>query len=268
MFFRGDMEKIEKIITKIEMIKDLSEELKQDKEAQCKLCNDTGWIFKKDYTLQRCTHLEAENFINTQKSIESFLDELRVGMPERFKPDQIPQWDLELISYEYQKIMLNKIQELSQGQRSNIGLFLYGPPGDGKTYSVCFIINSLVEPRIMHCAFFNYPRLLAAIRDNFHNYDVLDRLKELLFETDLIALDDLGMERKVEDPDTSWSIDLLYQVIDYRCDNFKPVLITSNRDPDELEDQIKKGIWSRIRGMCDIHKMPADDLRHLKKDEK
>ena len=71
---------------------------------------------------------------------------------------------------------------------------------------------------------------------------------------DLLILDDLGTENI-----TAWSEGLLYSILDYRNDNLKPTILTSNSSIGGLA--YGERIKSRLRRMAlEIH-FPEESIR-------
>lgn len=116
------------------------------------------------------------------------------------------------------------------------GAYLYGKTGRGKTYAACGALRSFVEGHIIEvegehiyhgprCKFVNVPDWFAQIRATYdRSYygserEVFDRYANAA----LLVLDDLGKGAKTE-----WAVERLYLLLDHRCNEMLPTIITSN----------------------------------------
>lgn len=140
---------------------------------------------------------------------------------------------------------------LSEGK----GLYLYGAPGNGKTFAAACIANALIMAEY-NVRMTNMTRLAAEVDMKSDNRSVmLDRL----CEHDLLIIDDFGTERK-----TDFVFELIYNVIDARYTAGKPVIFTSNLEPSALKDMKSthiQRIFSRMFSMCMPLRFTALDHR-------
>ena len=134
--------------------------------------------------------------------------------------------------YELVKRWLNKLPEK--------GLYLCGGLGAGKTYLAACMTNYLAR-KGNKVAFVNVPGFFAKARNAVSNsYDYknqadfisssLNRLKKAQF----LVLDDIGAENV-----TNWvRDDLLLPLLDYRMENKKTTIFTSNSDFKDLTERL------------------------------
>ena len=127
----------------------------------------------------------------------------------------------------------------------NIGLFLYGGPGSGKTFAAACIANRVLDQGT-EALMTSFPRVI----NGMGGFDA-DRnayIKDLV-RYPLLILDDFGVER-----DTEYVSELIYQVIDARYREGTPLILTSNLHWDEIEgraqDLKRERIYDRVREMC------------------
>lgn len=159
---------------------------------------------------------------------------------------------------------LDELRERSGRRLTGTGWLIFGPPGVGKSYAAAYLANRVKAEAFATAAMVNFPRFLSALRATFRNEADHQGLLRLLFETDLVAFDDLGMERKVrpdEEPATSWSVEKFYEVIDRRYDDERPTIVTTNRDLDEIRERFGEAIYSRLRGMTVLLDLTGEDAR-------
>lgn len=137
-------------------------------------------------------------------------------------------------------------------------LYLYGDTETGKTIYSAFLV--LQERKNLYLAgntepynilFISFPEMFIDLQNTFNNpdinlKDVLDRFKK----ADLLVIDDFGMKSM-----SNWSIEMLYVIINYRYEELKKTIITSNHSLKELAIILKEDtIVSRIERMCKISK--------------
>jgi len=61
----------------------------------------------------------------------------------------------------------------------------------------------------------------------------------------VLALDDMGAEKPTE-----WVNERLFEIIDYRYNEYLPVIASTNATPAELKTQIGERSFDRLREMC------------------
>lgn len=125
------------------------------------------------------------------------------------------------------------------------GLWLMGPCGTYKT-SLAMLVSKTVSEHGYGVAIYSLPRLLAEIRETFgegkRSYlELLDRLTTV----DLLHIDDLGAEKT-----SPWVLEQLYSVVNARYEEKRSLVVTTNLNPSELNDQITERTVSRITEMC------------------
>lgn len=105
------------------------------------------------------------------------------------------------------------------------GLIFIGPYGTGKTHLAAAISLYLIRAKFCRVIFKNSYELFADVRRSYNEnallteYDVLTAFKNC----DLLVIDDLGKEKCTE-----WSMSVLYDIMNYRYEHMKPVMITTN----------------------------------------
>lgn len=129
-------------------------------------------------------------------------------------------------------------------KESGMGLVLYGIPGNGKTHLMAAIVNGVI--RNGYSAVFQpigelMDRLNRTYKSEDENeYDI----KEGLADPDLLALDDIGDNKKTEAIETR-----LKAIIDKRYRFQLPTIITTNLDPLRFEKYVGEKTYSRL---CEI----------------
>ena len=162
----------------------------------------------------------------------------------------------------HERILQYQILEFVE---AGIDLFLCSSScGNGKTtWAVKFLLSYFDKiwngngflPR---GKFIYVPDLLNEIKQNLQNPEVLERTENLLKTLDLVVWDDIAI-RKL----TSFEQSYLTAIIDYRQNNIKSNIFTSNILPKDLEANVGSRLASRL---CsdEIVILKGQDMRRRK----
>lgn len=153
-------------------------------------------------------------------------------------------------NHKYFKMAQNYVDRWEEMLERNIGLIFHGEPGCGKTYLVSCIGNALLDKR-QSVVVVNVNGLLNKLKETYKrfgnesDYHIINSLKN----TKLLIIDDLGAERA-----TDWTTGKLYEIIDSRYRDKKPVIFTTNLSPDKLRNHLSQdGVsrtYDRMGEMC------------------
>lgn len=142
----------------------------------------------------------------------------------------------------------------------NVGLFLFGRAGRGKSYAAACIANAVVDQG----GTVLMDKLSEMVQRAGKPWESLDYARSLN-KYDLLVLDDYGAER-----DTEYMREQVFNIIDARYKSNKPMIVTSNLDWTELQDSediYTSRIASRLMAMCQPVSFAGDDLRQQKNAE-
>lgn len=143
-------------------------------------------------------------------------------------------------------------------------LLLFGASGLGKTFLSSCIAKTVTERGYFVC----YDTAINLL-DNFERCKFRDGGKlvsagiDRYFDCDLLIIDDLGTELT-----TSFTISVLYHLINSRILQKKPMILNTNLSPADLEKRYSPAIASRINGDFVLLRFFGDDIRLLKKNTK
>uniref|UniRef100_A0A6M3KJR6 Putative IstB domain protein ATP-binding protein n=2 Tax=viral metagenome TaxID=1070528 RepID=A0A6M3KJR6_9ZZZZ len=123
-------------------------------------------------------------------------------------------------------------------------LTMLGDWDRGKTHLLVAICRQwLARGRPARYAY--VPLLLKELRRSFDVEGEYDRLFDFFCKVPLLALDDLGVEKR-----TPWVMEELDTIVDYRCANALPLVVTSNLTMDELPiriaSRLQRESWCRV----------------------
>ena len=123
--------------------------------------------------------------------------------------------------------------------REKNSLMIFGTPGTGKTHLAAAIANDFVSKKIP-TLFGTFVDHLEYIRDEFDQGGTNNYLKDMK-NVSVLVIDDLGQEKESE-----WTKQILYQVINYRYEHKKPMIITTNFTEDQLANHLGEAKVSRL----------------------
>ena len=137
------------------------------------------------------------------------------------------------------------VNDWQWAQENNCGLMLYGDVGGGKTFLAACIANALVDKGVP-VMMTTIPRLVAAMSEKYG--ESRDDILRKISAAPLLILDDVGTERE-----TSYGMELAYEIINTRYKAQKPLIITTNLTMQEIRDTQDTGhrrLYDRIVEMC------------------
>jgi DNA replication protein DnaC len=154
------------------------------------------------------------------------------------------------------------------------GLLFMGPQGVGKTHLSVGIIKQLMKLKSVPCLFRTFPELLKEIQNSYNAVSQSSELKLLspVLETEVLVLDELGAQNP-----SSWVRDEVAYVLNYRYNENKVTILTTNFKDEEERKDAKVGITdtlserigvrmrSRLYEMCKTIKMDGNDFRRAVK---
>jgi DNA replication protein DnaC len=144
---------------------------------------------------------------------------------------------------------------------NNRGLYIHGGPGFGKTHLAVGVLKGLLA-RGFDGVFYNLTDLFDQLRMSFSE-ESGNRVQEGLLrdlERDILVLDDVAIQVQKRSP---WVVDRLYSFINYRYQNCKTLIITTNLSPREFTIKIDEILASRVFAMCREIEIQAKDYRAI-----
>lgn len=199
----------------------------------------------KNNELQNLIHtlVETKNFNKQDKiNLENFI---KNKIPLRFRNADLSKTNKVIQDYYNKDIFKNK------------SLYLYGNYGTGKTYSIYALAIYLMINKYSLCIF-NLIDLLNKIRLSYNKENLYI---EKFYNVEFLIIDDIGKEKVSE-----WVAEQLYSLINYRYENIKTTIFTSNLNLNELSEKTGyESIVSRIAEMCEVYELSGEDKRLNKK---
>lgn len=151
-------------------------------------------------------------------------------------------------AYNFSRIYADNFQEIKNDRHNSICLL--GRPGCGKTHLLMAVCNQLMKTKYLYDVI-RYPTVLYfpwvegfnEIKDDLSlTEERINRMQKV----DVLFIDDMWKGRGKPTP---FQIEQTFAIINYRYMEKKPVIISSERDIDEMCD-FDEAIGSRINEMC------------------
>jgi DNA replication protein DnaC len=140
-----------------------------------------------------------------------------------------------------------------------VNLLLYGETGLGKTFLCNCIAKELLDSGFS-VIYATSPQLFKMVEkarfDKKDDDEGIDEYLQMLTETDLLIIDDLGTEMS-----TVVTVAELFNIINSRLMNRRPTVISTNYDIPEINARYSDRITSRLFGNFTILKFAGEDIR-------
>ncbi len=142
---------------------------------------------------------------------------------------------------------------------SSPSLFMHGATGLGKTHLSLAVANEAIK-KGFGVVYGSAPNLFGTLeREHFgRQYSGEKTYEQELLETDLLIIDDLGVEFS-----TQFTVSCVYNIINSRILSRKPTIISTNLTPRELEEKYTQRITSRIIGNFISLRFVGRDIRQI-----
>lgn len=126
---------------------------------------------------------------------------------------------------------LDKFFEEYSPSKNNVGLYLHGSFGCGKSFLVSALLNELHEKKHAKVEMIYFPEALRDLKDDWDNFG---SKMEYLKSVDVLLIDDIGAEKVTE-----WGRDeVLGTILQARMDSQLATFFTSNLNIQELESHL------------------------------
>jgi DNA replication protein DnaC len=180
-------------------------------------------------------------------------------LPKRFQGVSFEREPIASMNEPLIREVRNYVRHIGERLDEGRGIWFVGGVGTGKT-TLAMLISKAAMEADRTVAIYSLPRLLALLRETYDD-DAEFSLNELidrLCSVDLLHIDDVGAEQS-----SSWVLEQLYTIVNTRYEDGKAVLLTTNLDQQELEQQIGERTVSRIYEICGGEPLPmwGDDRR-------
>ena len=226
-----------------------------EEEFECNKCKDTGFL----QTGRKCSCFNQQ-LINYAYSMSNLKSTLQKENFQTFNINlfsDVPPEGSDISQRENMLEVLNVCEGfvINFDTNKEENLLFYGPTGLGKTFLTNCIAKALLDRGkivIYQTAF----KIFEIIEDvHFHNQSEREKY-QLLFDADLLIIDDLGTEFS-----NSFTNSELFNIINSRLLSNKKTIISTNLPPKGIIERYDDRIFSRLFSKYTILKFFGKDLR-------
>ena len=216
-------------------------------------CDGTGWVVGDDNVARSCECRERRVAHARARGVDAVI-------PKRYRGVSFDRPPVSTMNRTVVGEVRRYVDELGDNLVEGRGLWLMGDVGTGKT-TLSMLISTAALQAGHSVAIYSLPRLLARIRRTYDaeagEQSYLEFF-ERLTSVDLLHLDDLGAEKR-----TDWVLEQLYAIVNERYETGRSIVLTSNLNQTELEEQIGPRIVSRLAELCSDYMIPlyGEDMR-------
>jgi DNA replication protein DnaC len=216
-------------------------------------CDGSGWILGPEDIARPCECRERRVARARSRGVASVIPAKYRGLG--FDRPPITDLDPTVVG-----VVREYVDAIGDNLDAGRGLWLMGDVGTGKT-SLAMLASKAALEAGRSVAIYSLPRLLARVRRTYEA-DAGEQSYLEFFErltgVDLLHVDDLGAEKR-----TDWVLEQLYALVDERYETQRSIVVTTNLDQSELEEQIGARTVSRLVEICgDPLPLFGDDLRY------
>jgi len=159
------------------------------------------------------------------------------GIPPRYRDASFDRYPLTMVDPEVVSVARSYAEQISERIAAGRGIWFFGGVGTGKT-TLAMVVAKAALAKGHSVAIYSLPELLRVVRDAIGREGGVGDPLEALAAVDLLVIDDFGAQYS-----TPWAIEQVFLLVDGRYQHRRPIVTTSNLDPEELAEQL-----SRFRG--------------------
>ncbi len=214
---------------------------------ECKKCDDKGY---KNGTMCECL-----------KRSVAMLSYKESGLGKAFENQSFDNFSLSYYlngsnndDFKYMSNLFSDAKKYAYNFSGKGNLLMIGNTGLGKTH-----LSSAIAKEVIKKGYTVVYETAQNIFDLFEDKKfgrAPDANTQRFLDADLLIIDDLGTEHI-----TSFTISVLYNLINERTNNCKSMIISTNLSPDELKDTYKPRIFSRLLGDFKLMQFKGKDIR-------
>lgn len=223
---------------------------------ECPDCRDTGYLgnvrchcFKK----QIIDALYEQSNLKEILAVENF-EHFDIGLFSSTQVDEATGMTPIANMYRNLEIANNFVEQFGE---SFSNLFIYGETGVGKTFLTNCIAKKLMDSShsVVYLSSIRLFEILADVTFGRGDTDAQMQYANI-YDCDLLIIDDLGTE-----VNNNFTSSRLFDCINERFLNRKPVIISTNLALSDLRDTYSERIFSRITSNYTLMKIFGEDLR-------
>lgn len=202
-------------------------------------CDGSGWV------VDERTREAAECRCMPEQRARRTAGQLRARIPREYRDASFEHSNITTMPRDAVRHVRSYVETLPERLAEGDGLWISGGVGAGKTWLAMLVARYAIEQG-HGVAVYSVPRLLSEIRRTYDGEGVSTlELLDQLTSVSLLVLDDVGTERS-----NPWVLEQLYTIINERWQEQRSIVLTTNLDHAEMQEQIGERTVSRLEGMC------------------
>jgi DNA replication protein DnaC len=212
----------------------------RDQVCPLGVCDGSGWILGPEDVARACDCREKRLRRGRGRGVASVI-------PPRYRGVSFDRPPATLIEPMVVRVVRSWVEDLEANLDAGRGLWLMGDTGTGKT-TLAMLVSKAALQDSRSVAIYSLPKLLARIRRTYDSEpggDSYLSFFERLTSVDLLHIDDLGAEKR-----SDWVLEQLYALVNERYESQRSMLVTTNLDQQQLEEQIGPRTVSRLVEIC------------------
>jgi DNA replication protein DnaC len=216
------------------------------------MCDGSGWILGPENVARPCDCRERRLAQARARGVASVI-------PAKYRGVSFERPPVTSIDPMVVRVVRSFAEDIEANLAAGRGLWLMGDVGTGKTTLAMLVSKAALEAG-RSVAIYSLPKLLARLRRTYdaeRGEQSYLEFFERLTAVDLLHIDDLGAEKR-----SDWVLEQLYALINERYEAGRSIVVTTNLDQAELEEQIGARSVSRLVEICgDPLPLFGDDRR-------
>lgn len=255
------------------------EEYVKDDDIYCKKCHTPRTCMgfnRKVRCICKCQAeiRDRENEIERQKEKQRIVDKIKSTslLGEKYK--NVSFENTETKHSQNFELVFNRCKKYCEVAnkvlKDGIGIYLFGEKGTGKSRLTACMANELMN-NYYTVLYTNFAEISKYIRNTFKNsndteYNFIEKLTSI----DFLFIDDFGTELVSKNDKDLWLQEQVFQVINKRYNNNKPIIFTSNYSLRQLFEErgVADKTIDRIQEICEIMKLEGTSYRREAKKQK
>jgi DNA replication protein DnaC len=226
-----------------------------DPEPSCPyaVCDGSGWVLGPEDIARPCRCREQRQARARTSGVASVI-------PAKYRGVSFERPPVPSIFPPAVEMTRSFCSNIDSNIRDGTGMWFTGSVGTGKTTLAMLISKAAIQAG-HSVIIYSLPKLLARVRRTYDENPGEDSYLELferLTSADLLHIDDLGVEKR-----SDWVLEQLYALVNERYEQGRSIVVTTNLDANELQEQIGERTVSRLTEICghNVASMFGQDLR-------
>ncbi|MDD6084998.1 MAG: ATP-binding protein [Oscillospiraceae bacterium] len=221
----------------------------------CKICEDTGFHNGKMCQCMKeiCHKLAVEDMNKSAHIKLTTFDSFNLEYYKSSSANNDDSYETMCNIYKYCR---NYALNFSENSES---ILMTGRTGLGKTHLSLSIASEIISKgySVIYDSIIN---LLSKIEREHFGRDTETDTLSVIFDTDLLILDDLGTEF-----DTQFNVSAVYNIIDTRINRNLPTIVSTNLSMEQIRKKYEERIVSRLFASYRYLEFKGEDIRQIKR---